>query len=88
MTYEIEKDIPIPPPWGRPGYDEVKYPIFEMEVGDSIFVPVPEGKKIETVRNTLNANFRRKAVSVTGRRFACRTAEKDGVKGLRVWRTA
>jgi hypothetical protein len=64
---EIESGIPIP----EPKWSSKKYPIKEMEVGDSFFAP---GRK----STTMHPNFHR----YKPRKFRCR---KEG-DGVRVWR--
>jgi len=68
----IEKNIPIP--------TKNKYPLLDMEVGDSFFVSVEAGDLPKT-RTRLNTAISRKGN--TGRAFITRSV--DG--GLRVWRT-
>lgn len=72
MTYKIEKDIPIPKK--RPPIKGYKYPLREMEIGDSFLV---EGdgyllcKKIHTHTSALKP-----------KKFRSRTVKE----GMRVWR--
>ena len=55
----------------------VRYPFKSMEVGESFFV---EGKVTSQVMS---------AARIYGpMKFTSRAAEKDGVKGVRVWRIA
>lgn len=81
--YQVEKNIPMPRPYvGRPHSGEEKYPIRQMEVGDSFFVPLAEGQKTESLRGSINANINKKKLRQEGLRFATRNMEG----GLRVWR--
>jgi hypothetical protein len=67
---KIEKGIPTPP--------RSRYPLRDMEIGDSIFVP---GK------TSLGfSGYVASASQKTGFKFATRKAIEDGVTGLRVWR--
>lgn len=74
MTIEIEKGVPIPDKAGR----KVKYPLDDMDVGDSFFVPDADHQDISPV-----IAARRRARKWT-RQFTTRR-EDDGI---RVWRTA
>lgn len=82
--YEIEDGIPI----ARFGRKDA-YPFGELEVGQSFFVPL----------KSADANRHYQQASITGaisfyrkqhpeRRFVTRQCEKDGVRGVRVWRDA
>ena len=65
--FKIEKNIPIP--IGRAANH--KYPLAEMEVGDSLFIP---GITIPKIAGS--CSFQRP------KKFVCRTVEG----GIRVWR--
>ena len=75
--YTIEKGIPIPAPaGGRPAV----YPLEGMDVGDSFFIPLPEGKKPQGTQS---------GVARAARRFADKTFSSRKVEGgIRIWRTA
>ena len=68
---KIEKNIPIS--------SHGRYPLNEMEIGDSIFV----SDKKTNFMNSVVSQFT-KSKSGKGRKYTCRTV-KDGV---RVWRIA
>lgn len=68
--FKIEKGIPITKLPGK-----VKYPIFEMEVGDSFFL---RDANHQTISGSITH-----AKMKTGRNFAARMVEG----GIRVWRT-
>lgn len=73
MLFEIEKGVPMPADQkGKKGSS--KYPLADMSIGDSFFVP---NGRITTVRKA--AYQRGPALN---RRFSVRTV--DG--GVRVWR--
>ncbi len=74
MTYSIEKDIPIPEKSGR----KIKYPLDDMEIGDSFFIPGVDHQDISPVIAA------RKRARKWQREFTTRR-EDDGI---RVWRTA
>lgn len=67
--HKIEKNVPIPPKENLR-----KYPVYEMEVGDSFFVPDTETQRVS--RRIQKFQQRTKA------RFSVR---KEG-NGARVWR--
>jgi hypothetical protein len=70
---EIDKSIKLPPA-------RMKYPWTAMGVGDSFFVP---GKNTSSTRICNPPTL-----TEQGWKFAMRTVTEDGVKGVRVWRTA
>lgn len=78
MGFVIEKNVEIP----SAGVTQKKYPLRELEVGDSFFVPGENAKAIGRVRN---AAFQ--AGKVHGLAFTCRVVTESGVRGIRVWRT-
>lgn len=65
----IEKDVPLPPKW-------VKYPLDQMEAGDSFLAAEEDRARISAAINRYSKR--------SGKRFTCRKV--DG--GLRVWRIA
>lgn len=67
--YQIEKDVPVP--------KASKYPLKEMEVGDSFAAPWHERHKIAVSCQKLKP-----------KRFATRVVFEDGQKVCRVWRVA
>jgi hypothetical protein len=67
---EIEKGIPTPP--------RSRYPLRDMEIGDSIFIPSKTSLGF--------SGYVASAGKQTGFKFSTRKAIKDGVTGLRVWR--
>lgn len=73
---EIQNNVPVPTLKGRPK----KYPLDTMEVGDSFFVAT-------TTRSALGGPITRCRRS-KGYRFTVRVLEENGVRGLRIWRTA
>lgn len=76
--FEIERGVPVPEMRGRP----TKYPLTEMGVGDSFFVPLPDGITKQRLVNRLSsaAGYWRKHHD--GGRFCIRAV--DG--GVRIWR--
>ena len=83
MAFEIEKDIEMPERQGGPG--DPKYPLAQMGVGDSFFVPWGEKEWMKTrsaVSNAVSAFHLRNP----DKRFSSRRTG-DGL-GIRVWRVA
>ena len=76
--YEVEKDVPVPDSRvdGR-----TKYPFYNMEIGDSFFIPNVEDSQVLTVKSAAYA-FRRR--TQTDYKFAFR--RESG--GVRIWRVA
>lgn len=75
---KIDKGIEIPPRrqgGGRPP----KYPIREMEVGDSFFVPKSRKSAGGSVQAYANRILGKGATTV-------RNAIENGVEGFRIWR--
>jgi len=72
--FEIQKGLPIPPK--SQGRYPCKYPLSQMEVGDSFFVPEPGHPNTKGRAETL------------GFKFTTRVVTENGVKGTRVWRIA
>lgn len=72
--YKIEKGVPIPT-----CAVNKKYPLRELEIGDSFFVPDVTQVKITGAFN-----------SHAPKKFSCRTLKDDkgNIKGVRVWRIA
>jgi len=76
MSYEIENNVPMP---DRRNGKPPKYPLSQLEVGQSFWVPLTDATP-ESIR-TAAANASRR---YQGRKFATRT---EG-NGVRVWRLA
>ena len=77
--FKIDKKIPIPA-------DRVRYPMYMMQVGDSVFMPGcanTPGGKLRYV-NPYTAGTK----AIPGSKWVTRTATEDGVEGVRVWRLA
>ena len=68
MSYPIESNIPF--------RESTKYPLDQMQVGDSFFVP---NRKISSISSRVTSLARRRNITLS-----CRTV--DG--GMRVWRIA
>jgi len=82
MTFAIERDVPIPPrSWHGPPR---KYPLYEMEVGDSFLVAVGEKDTPRDVLHNLKSSIRNAVRCRPGWRFTTRTTSD----GVRVWRVA
>ena len=82
MSFEIESGIPIPDLEQR----SYKYPLGELEVGESFFVPLGNRTMIH-LRNSVAANIRYHARKLNWK-YTLRTRDEDGVTGIRIWRIA
>ncbi len=71
-NFTIEKNIPMP--------KVSVYPLKEMEIGDSFFIP-ETFRKYERA-TSLISNFGRR----NGMKFSLRKLKENGVPGCRVWR--
>ncbi len=74
---KIDKSIPVPDRSG--GRRPPKYPFRDMSVGDSVFLPGDEGRKMEGAAWVFA--HRNKDFGLTTRRVT-----ENGVAGVRVWR--
>lgn len=78
MRYKVEKGVPFPGPlqtWR-------KYPFGDMEPGDSFFVPdVSRRQALQSSVSWYKRRHPREKLE-----FATRTAEENGVEGVRCWR--
>ena len=79
--FAIRNDRPLPAPTGGRGHRV--YPLAEMEVGSSFFVPL-EGRKAAAVQGSII----RAAKGLAPRVFTTRRLTEDGVDGVGCWRKA
>ncbi len=77
MSYWIEDGFVLPP--SRRTRGASKYPWKLMRVGQSFFVPEDDAKNFYSNVNQANKNY-------SPLRYQARAAEKDGIRGVRVWR--
>jgi hypothetical protein len=83
MAFVIEKDIAIPEST-RPSARSSKYPLRDMEVGDSFFIPnVSTEEELKKARGAIASAAKTAKCKTTTRPMA---DEKTGVLGLRVWK--
>jgi len=75
---KIDKNIPFPN-----GKSDRKYPLIEMEVGDSFFIPCKEEDE-KRIRASIYTSARRNKLTTSHKRKYT-TRKVDG--GLRTWRT-
>lgn len=82
---EIENDIPITPTHsgGSRMRRKAIYPLADLEIGQSFFVPCKPGKTVAQTRNAVSGSIRLCSLK-TGARFTTRAIEG----GVRVWRVA
>lgn len=90
MPFKIDKNLPIPP---RPRRKRTsKYPLTDMEVGDSFFVPTGPFKaaqesKMKSIRTRLTYLRNEKRIEPHAR-FEHRVVTEGNRTGVRVWRIA
>ena len=69
---EIDTDVPMPT---QRASRRVRYPLRELEIGQSFFAPGKSRASVGAVISTL-----------APKRFVTQIRVEDGVKGIRVWR--
>ena len=77
MSYEIEEGVVMPR--ALRGSRTMKYPWKEMLVDQSFFVPQTNSKNVYASINHANKSY-------APRKYTGRAAEKDGIRGTRIWR--
>ena len=82
---EIEDDIPVPPGSDRRSVER-KYPLAELKVGQSFFLPLEEGDDLKRMANRLSQARQSYQKRNEGVRFTQRMWEKDDEIGIRIWR--
>jgi hypothetical protein len=81
----IEKDIPVPVGSDRRSVEK-KYPLKEMKVGDSFFLPLEQDDDLKRMANRISQARQGYQKRNEGVRFTQRLWEKEGTVGIRVWR--
>jgi hypothetical protein len=87
--YAVDKNIPVPAEmsWDRNGGSSkhcIRYPFSKMDVTDSFFIAGGDHTHERyTIKSNVLAYARRHGV-----KFATRSVEENGVRGLRIWRIA
>lgn len=76
--FKIDDGIPV-----APVQKTSKYPVADLEVGQSFFVPL-DGKTSTGIQGALNSAA--KPERAKGKSFVTRTITEDGVEGVRIWR--
>ena len=74
MEYKIDKGIPLP---AAVGGRKPKYPLLDMQIGDSFFVAKPP-----SVMYATTSYYSKKY----GGEFTLAKWEENGVSGTRIWR--
>ena len=85
LGIEIEDDIPVPPGSDRRSVER-KYPLSELKVGQSFFLPLEEGDDIKRMANRLSQARQTSQKKHEGVRLTQRMWEKDEQIGIRIWR--
>ena len=76
---KIDLDVPLPPVNTSKGYS--KYPIANLSVGASFFVPATQFKTVRSLRVYLAGRAR-----LLNMQLAFRDRTEDGQPGIRIWR--
>lgn len=89
--FQIRNDVEIPTQAHRPGPRSM-YPLAEMQVGNSFFVPIPEGKTSKDIVSRLKTQTWqwRKRNSISNVKFAIQEtlSPDNGETCIGVWRVA
>ena len=85
LGIEIEDDIPVPPGSDRRSVER-KYPLSELKVGQSFFLPLEEGDDIKRMANRLSQARQTYQKKHEGVRLTQRMWEKDEQICIRIWR--
>ena len=85
LGIEIEDEIPVPPGSDRRSVER-KYPLSELKVGQSFFLPLEEGDDIKRMANRLSQARQTYQKKHEGVRLTQRMWEKDEQIGIRIWR--
>ena len=85
LGIEIEDDIPVPPGSERRSVER-KYPLSELKVGQSFFLPLEEGDDLKRMANRLSQARQTYQKKHEGVRLTQRMWEKDEQIGIRIWR--
>ena len=78
--FKIESDIPMPAPRIRGAMQPLIDALAQLDVGQSVFVPV------ETCKAP--AQYAARVAKQSGAKFVCRKAEEKAKAGHRIWRFA
>lgn len=93
--FEITSDVPVPPSRFHALQPGVQYPIAQLQVGQTFFVPTESPKKVQSslsaaINRVKKATKESTGVDVSYTTRSLEEVGKDGVKrkGVRVWRLA
>ena len=87
LGIEIEDDIPVPPGSDRRSVER-KYPLSELKVGQSFFLPLEEGDDLKRMANRLSQARQTYQKRNEGVRLTQRMWEEENTIGIRIWRVA
>jgi hypothetical protein len=85
MDIKLDDNVPVPVGSDRRAAER-KYPLSEMKVGQSFFLPLEEGDDIKRMGNRISQARQGYQKRTEGVRFTQRIWEEDDVIGIRVWR--
>jgi hypothetical protein len=88
MTYKIDDDVPLPEPVRKPKEHGYNAAMRRMQPGQSVFLPgyARNAASRATGEKAMNMQYARR--TMPGTTWAIRTVTENGVRGVRVWRTA
>lgn len=78
---KIEKNVPLPSKGTR---GNPKFPFSDMSVGDSFYVPLRSGKKIQSLQAQMHSNSR--SFILNNKKFDWKFKTSSDKKGVRIWR--
>lgn len=78
MNIEVENGIPLPP---RCGGKRKKYPVEDLEIGQSFLVPMQNPQDAE-MQNSIRSH-----INKTASRASIKISTRVVPEGLRIWRT-
>ena len=85
MEIKLDDDVPVPTGSDRRPAEKL-YPLSQMKVGQSFFLPLEEGDDIKRMGNRISQARQGFQKRNDGVRFTQRIWEEDEVIGIRVWR--
>jgi len=93
LGIELEDDIPVPVGSDRRSAER-KYPLNEMKIGQSFFLPLEDGDNLKRMANRLSQARQTYQKKYEGVRFTQRLWEQDdsnnvgnnSTLGIRIWR--
>ena len=92
MTFEIQKNIPIPKRKVRQRVKvkvkEHRFPFIKMEVGDSFYIPVFANGKYKVKDSVLSKEGLREQLRQRAGNLGMTIRTKEYFTGIRIWRSS